>query len=105
MKPLDRYEWIENWMVKNRERYVDVLNKYFVECYADATGAKEFIQFYGAPKCPQLGRDLGQMYRMGILKRHSTGLAPGDSYMGFPKWVWSYQLVVANTTRTENDNH
>lgn len=90
-------------MAKNHERYVDVLNKHFVECYVDATGAKEVVQFFGAPKCPQLGRDLGQMYRMGTLKRHATGLAPGDSYMGFPKWVWSYQLVIPKSSEAGND--
>lgn len=95
MKPIDRYDWIENWMIENREWHVDVLNKRFVECYVDSTGAKEIMQFFGASKCRQLGRDLGEMYRLGRLNRHATGLAPGDSYMGFPKWVWSYSIFAA----------
>lgn len=97
MKPKERQEWIAAWLRERNNRggseeRVDVLYSDFVIDYIEATGASSKLQMFGAPKCPQLGRDLGAMHAAGILKRHATGLSPGDASMGFPKWVWSYHL-------------
>lgn len=93
MIPAKRYLWIRSWL-EQQGKYgrVDVLDSAFVCSYADATGAKSTLQFFGAPKCPQLGRDLGHLFKIGVLSRSATGLSAGDAAMGFPKWVWSYKL-------------
>jgi hypothetical protein len=98
MKPFDRQAWILDWLRRRSTSttpyYVDVLNSDFVLDYVEATGAKCAVRFFGAPGCPQLGRDLGAMHAAYLLKRHATGLSPGDAAMGFPKWVYSYRLAV-----------
>jgi len=96
MKPIDRYEWIENYLrVHTRTNYgsytVDVCDANFVFAYVQATGAKSKPMMYGADRCRQLGRDLTEMHKRKRLRRHRTGL--GDMHsMGFPSWVWSYRL-------------
>ena len=92
MKPEDRQNWILNRMREHPMESVDVLNSGFVNAYADFTGAKTILQFFGAHKCPQLGRDLAALMDRGLLRRAAIGLPPGDASMGFPKWVYSYRL-------------
>lgn len=93
LTPEQRGRWILNWIKKKNEYGVDVLYKKFVEDYVDATEAQHKIQFFGAPKCPQLGKDLAALYYLGYLSRYATGLSPGDSAMGFPKWVYVYKIT------------
>lgn len=89
--PSEREAWIYAYL-KRRGISVDVLYSDFVDDYEEYTGAKTYPQPFGACKCPTLGRDLGRMYRKGILSRFATGLGIGDAAMGFPKWVWSYSI-------------
>lgn len=97
MKPKQRYEWIEKELREQRKLQGDhaegcnVLDRYFVDGYLEATKAPFAAMPYGADKCPQLGRDLSRMYKEGILKRARCGIE-GMSGMGFPKWVWIYKL-------------
>lgn len=95
MKPEQRREWIEAHMRSDAilsRGGVDVLNSDFVDAYIDATKPKFRVTNYGAWKCPQLGRDLAQMVEDGVLRRHRVGIA-GLASMGFPRWVWSYELT------------
>lgn len=93
MKPDARYALIEAWLqARPTMTYVDVLDADFVWHYIEATDAKASVQKLGAPKCPQLGRDLGAMYRAGRLRRGSVGMPTGYASSGFPTWVYSYQL-------------
>lgn len=94
MKPLERQQWIEAWMSEGipGRGIVNVLDSDFVCAYADATSAPVEFQHIGAPKCKQLGRDLSAMFDAGKLTRDATGLAAGDAAMGFPKWVYTYEL-------------
>lgn len=92
MQPRDRQQWILNQMRQRPLVAVDVLNSDFVVEYAEFTGAATLPQFFGAPKCPQLGRDLGNLHHQTLLTRTPIGLPAGDSSMGFPKWVYSYRL-------------
>lgn len=97
MKPAERQQWILDYVRRHQDacgtsRYsVDVLNRNFVDRYVDATGAKAIGMFYGADKCPQLGRDLSALHADMKLRRHRTGIQ-GLAGMGFPLWVWSYYL-------------
>ena len=78
--------------MRTNDESVDVLNSEFVDDYSRATEAETSRMTIGAAKCKQLGRDLSHLYRNGRLDRYSTGLPAGDSSMGFPKWVYTYQL-------------
>lgn len=72
--------------------HVDVLNQEAVDAYVRETGAPVVIMPFGANKCAQFGRDLSRMHSEGLLKRYAAGLT-GMSGMGFPRWVYSYQLI------------
>lgn len=98
MKPGARHEWIEKHLATMPGYCCDVVNSDFVEDYIEATGARHWVQPYGAATCRQLGRDLSAMKRAGTLKRFRVGLQ-GMGGMGFPRWVWSYELRNPPLTR------
>lgn len=89
MGKTERHNWILK-QVQKRER-VDVLSAEFVDEYIDATGAVYSLQYFGAFTCRQLGRDLSEMWRNGLLTRSRIGLSGFES--GFPKWVYVYELA------------
>lgn len=82
---LKRFEWIEDWLRTTQpEIEVDILDSAFVLAYIEAHNAPCRVEFVGAPRCPQLGKDLGLMFRLERLSRVAVGLPPGDASMGFP---------------------
>ena len=90
---LKRFDWIEDWLrTTHAGAEVDVLDTAFVLAYIEAHNAPCQTIFIGAPRCPQLGRDLGWMFKLDRLSRVAVGLAAGDASIGFPKWVYSYRL-------------
>lgn len=92
VKPSDRHDWIESYLAAQpTSRGVDVLDQAFVNAYIEATSARHTVQPYGAPTCPQLGRDLATMANDLILTRARAGVE-GMRGMGFPSWVWRYEL-------------
>lgn len=94
---LKRFEWIRTWMSGSESQsFVNVLDSEFVNAYIEANGARWKRKHFGAPNCPQLVSDLGLMYQLGLVLRRATGTAPGDSGMGFPKWVYVYSLKEKN---------
>jgi hypothetical protein len=96
MKPEERYDWIIAYASRpgseNYRVHMDILNSDFVWDYIEATEAPHKIQFFGAPKCAQLGRDLSKMYEKKMLRRYTCGVGNGLSGQGFPKWVYVYKL-------------
>ena len=84
--------WAALLRLTEREGHLDVVNQAAVNDYVDTTGAPCSVMPYGAAKCPLMGRDLAGMAEAGLLVRHRTGLQ-GMAGMGFPRWVWSYQLA------------
>ena len=99
VKPADRHTWIVGYLEAGGERRVDVLNRYFVDAYVDATRARAYVMPYGADKCPQLGRDLSSLAALGTLSRSRVSIT-GLAGQGFPKWIWSYRLASSTTTPT-----
>jgi len=92
MKKQERFDFIETFLKNDGvHATVDVLHRDFVDRYIDATNAKFYAMPYGAHKCPQLGRDLSEMYAAGRLRRWTLGL-DGMSGYGFPRWVYVYRL-------------
>lgn len=97
MKPADRFEWILAYLrARHPLSSVNVLDRYFSDAYIRATEAKFEATMLGANKCTQLGRDLAAMHRAGMLRRRTAGIE-GFAGMGFPRWVWDYQLPKVNT--------
>ena len=70
--------------------YVSVVAQDFVDAYILETGAPYEETLWGARRCPQLGRDLAELARGGVLRRGRTGLQ-GLAGQGFPRWVWNYR--------------
>jgi hypothetical protein len=83
----------EDWLVARvlaEPGGADVCNRDFVQDYIDATGMAHRVTWFGANKCPALGRDLARLVKKRRLSRHRTGIE-GMAGMGFPRWVWMYQ--------------
>ena len=74
MAPKDRYSWVAWWMNTYNYGRGDVLDRYLVEEYVEATGAAFAPMPYGADVCRMLGRDLSAMHRLGYLTRARFGL-------------------------------
>ncbi|AXQ68945.1 hypothetical protein HOU00_gp180 [Caulobacter phage CcrPW] len=92
MKPADRHKWLLDYIAAlPPQETVDVCSADFVNDYLDATKASAYIQPYGAHRCPSLGRDLSALYKQRRLKRERSSIE-GMGGMGFPTWVWCYQL-------------
>jgi len=91
-----RRQWLGRYIISRypdwQNTRVDVLDRWFVERYTQATNAPFLAMPYGADKCPMLGKDLGHMYELGFLSRSATGIQ-GMGGMGFPAWVWTYKLT------------
>lgn len=104
MTPRERRAWIAQYIATYEPRTgVDVLHRRFVEAYVKATGSHVNPVAWGADKCRQLGADLSAMKRLGELRRFRIGL--GFNWQpGFPKWVWSYELVPTDSPE-ENVSH
>lgn len=81
-----RYSWIQDCL----DQYiaVDVLNEEFVIGYINEFKPDYQVRLLGAPKCSQLSKDLGAMYKEGRLNRSAIGLPLIER--GFPKWVYVY---------------
>lgn len=99
MSPRDRYAWLKAWLSKGgRQSFADILDADLVRAYVAATGVSASETGIGAPRCPQLGRDLSAMFAGGVVRRSRVGLPAGDASMGFPKWVFSYYLAPKDST-------
>jgi len=85
--------WIINYIKQQTNRSVDVLDCEFVNEYIEKFNAKDIGKF-GYPKCPELSKLLGIMYRNNILNRIPFGVRSGynQDFISYksPKWVYSY---------------
>lgn len=94
MTPKAREDWLIKRIQQEIGACVDVLNNDFVRDYIEAAGANYRETMWGAPKCPQLGKDLSRMATEwgARLKRSRTSLGDMGTGLGFPRWVWSYRV-------------
>ena len=93
MPRLKRHEWIMSYFnARPALWYENVLNSDFVDIYVEATNVPFMCMMYGANRCPTLGRDLADLYRMGKLKRTTGGVGDARS-LGFSTWVWMYSPI------------
>lgn len=73
------------------EAAVDIspLDEHLIKIYSERSGADIQVQSHQLIKCRQLNRDLGNMYRLGILGRYKTYMGDECGY-GSPKWFYVY---------------
>jgi hypothetical protein len=83
---------------------VDVLDSDFVDYFIGATKSPHSVQPFGANKCPLLGSVLARMAREGSLTRTRAGVQ-NMAGMGFPTWVWLYELASHMIPKNEGKNH
>lgn len=88
-RPAERQRFILDHLRANR--MADILDRDFVVAYIQATDAPSRENFFGAPSCPTLGRDLSALYRQGKVARSRCGLSGHE--VGFPRWVYVYELA------------
>lgn len=86
----NREEVIFEWLKEHT--YGDVLNSRLVDHFSSKTGCRVKTMPFGANKCPDLSKCLGEMHKQKILKRSPCGLGDLGGHMGFPKWVYVYAI-------------
>ena len=77
---------------------VDMLDRYFVEAFAEKFGVATKTMVLGAPKCRKLSEVLRALHFLRYLDRYPQGI-DGMSGMGFPKWVYRYRPTAAGRGR------
>ena len=85
-----KLDWLIDWMKENQR--ADLMNSELVDEYEEKFKPKVDVMIYGANRCKDLGRTLSYGYKIGLLKRSSVGLTNGAWNVGFPKWVYVYEL-------------
>ena len=88
---LDKQEWWINYICKNK--VVDMLNQPFVDAYIKEFNPKHVVMPWGANKCKELSVLLSDLYSQGILKRSTVGIPYSTAGLGFPKWIYCYELT------------
>lgn len=81
-------EWV-------KKEPVDILDRDFVDAFIAATGSAFNPMPFGAHKCGYLNRTLNRMSKEKKLSRFTIGLPLME--VGFPKWVYTYDLPSNNT--------
>lgn len=84
-------QWIFDYMRTHQNEFIDIVSEPFVLAYV-----KEFqpnnIEWdvYGAPKVPEIGKLLAELYKDGKVDRYRHVC---DAYRdGYPKWFYVYYL-------------
>ena len=90
-----KLDWISDWMKENQ--HADVMNSKLVDQYEERFKVKVDVMMLGANKCRDLGKTLSHGYKTGLFKRASFGLTNGAWHVGFPKWVYIYELQTTPT--------
>lgn len=99
MKKPDRINWIIKALGSCASfSHISVLDEAFVDAYIKATDAPFTPTLWGAHKCPQLGRDLGDAYREGFMDRGRVGVCGGYD---FPTSILVYHLNQSGKMRRE----
>ena len=86
----ERYVWLAKYIMEKGYNNVDILDKEFVIEYVAKFNFKFYDVAYGAPKCPQLSKDLSKMAKIGYLKRRKTAITM--PLQGMPKWAYVYSI-------------
>jgi len=85
-----KLDWLVSWMKENQR--ADVINTELVDAYEKEFKVNVSVMIYGPNRCKDLGKTLSLGYKLGLFKRQPVGLANGAWNVGFPKWVYVYEL-------------
>lgn len=89
----NKEKFVINYL-KEKEPFVDVLNQEFMTAFAVRFDCRIFRQTIGAPRVPLAGKTLSSMFKKGLLSRFVSGIDGYAGGIGFPKWVYTYQLNI-----------
>ncbi len=85
-------DWLRNPILNGAHQIsVDVVDQAFVEAFSVDLKVPVKVMPYGADLCPILGQTLSKMAKEGSLVRSISSIH-GMGGMGFPKWVYCYEL-------------
>ena len=88
---IKKAQWIRARIIKENG-HIDMLNRDFVDDYAEEFKVSRVWKIIGANGCRDLQTMLGKLYQKNYLYRDSVGITGGLAGNGFPTWVWSYRL-------------
>jgi len=69
---------------------LSILDEKLVDSYTETFNEKHNVMWFGANRCPKLGKDLSYFYKEGFASR--SRISVGMLTAGFPKWVYCYDF-------------
>lgn len=93
-KQQEHIAWIKEYM--RQEPRLDVMNSKFVDDFEERFKCPVHVSIFGPNRCPDLGKALSAGYKQGIFDRKTVGLVGGAWHVGFPRWVYVYELNKAS---------
>lgn len=94
----DKKQWILGYMSQHKDEPVDIVADSFVNAYIDRFHPRIVEWYpYGAPKVPELGRLLAELYMENKAGRYRYYCENWQD--GYPKWFYIYYL---NGSRKRN---
>lgn len=94
----DKKQWILGYMLQHKNEPVDIVAESFVNAYIDRFHPRIVEWYpYGAPKVPEFGRLLAELYKENKVGRCRHRCENWQD--GYPKWFYIYYL---NGSRKRN---
>lgn len=88
----NKKQWILGYMSQNKDEPVDIVAESFVNAYIDRFHPRIVEWYpYGAPKVPELGRLLAELYKENKVGRYRYNCKNWQD--GYPKWFYVYYLM------------
>lgn len=88
----DKKQWTLGYMSQHKNEPIDVVTKSFVNAYVSKFSPKIVEWYpYGAPKVPELGRLLAELYKENKAGRYRYYCENWQD--GYPKWFYIYYLI------------
>lgn len=88
----EKKQWIFEYMRTHQSEFIDIVSEPFVLAYVKEFQPKNIEwHVYGAPKVPEIGKLLTELYKDGKVNRYRYVC---DAYRdGYPKWFYVYYLA------------
>ena len=88
----NKKQWILGYMSQHKDEPVDIVAESFVNAYVNKFNPKRVEWYpYGAPKVPELGRLLAELYKDNKVGRFRHCCENWQD--GYPKWFYIYYLA------------
>lgn len=87
----DKKQWILKYMSEHKKEFIDITAENFVFAYVDKFKPKVIEVYpYGAPKIPELGKLLAELYKENKICRYRHYCENWRD--GYPRWFYIYYL-------------